>query len=243
MLIFPPDLRHKFEKIKLRKLSHDEKKIFFALARNVIEDIFEVGQGLNKPSLSPDGSTQHKKKKIKSSTAAMKYCAKSPVIQGKSQDEKSSRLNPTVRDDVEITGYTPSSPKWASPNTVKRRRMWDMSHKHTAAVNQNVPVNQMTAVNQTAAVNRVGPGTSPVTGKSGPRRVSPPRFRGRSIPVATTTWGSRGEGNVLGRGGEVGNRRKGKNTASGIESRYENCFISEPKHWRSRVVNFMKLLV
>ncbi|KAK2174929.1 hypothetical protein NP493_765g00012 [Ridgeia piscesae] len=195
------DLRHKFEKIKLRKLSHDEKKIFFALARNVIEDIFDVGQGLNKPLLSPDGSTQHKKKKIKPSTAAMKYC----------RDEKSSRLNPTVRDDVEITGFTPSSPKWASPNTGKRRRMWDMSHKHTAAVNQNVPVNQMTAVNQTAAVNRVGPGTSPVT-------VSPPRFRGRSRPVATTTWGSRGEGNVLGRGGEVGNRRKGKNTASGIES-------------------------
>lgn len=233
------DLRHKFEKIKLRKLSQDEKKIFFALARNVIEDIFDVGREMNKPSLSPDGSMSQKKKKKKSLTADTKQRSKrstgskSPILHmgsvfTESREEKSSRLNPVVVDDVERIGNTPPSSKWGSIDTRKRRRIWGASdNKHTADVNQNVTVNQMAAVNQRAAVNQVDPGASPVARKSGPRRISPPRFKSRSKLVETGTWGSRGDGYVLGRGGEGGYRRHRKNAASGIESRYEHCSQSE----------------
>ena len=218
-----PDLRHKFEKIKQRKLSQDEKKIFFALARNIIEDIFDVGRGTNKLSLSPDGSTCQKERKLH--TADMKQCVKSrtdskpPAFHSRSvkaefakgQKGKSSCQISNAGDDVKITGFTPSFPNWASPNSRKRQRLQDTSvNKHTAAVNQMAAVNQ---VDLASSVPRT----------SGPRRVSPPRIKSRSRQsVAMGTWGSRGGGHVLGRGGDDGRRRNGKNArnaAPEVESR------------------------
>ncbi|KAI0231139.1 hypothetical protein LSAT2_018469 [Lamellibrachia satsuma] len=200
------NLRHKFEKIKLRKLSQDEKKIFFALARNIIEDIFDVGRGTNKLSLLPDGSTCQKERKLH--TTGMKQCVKSrtdskpPAFHSRSvkaefakgQKGKSSCQISTAGDDVKITGFTPSFPNWASPNSRKRQRLQDTSvNKHTAAVNQ---------IDLASSVPRT----------SGPRRVSPPRIKSRSRQsVAMGTWGSRGDGHVLGRGGDDGRRRNGKN--------------------------------
>ena len=61
----------------------------------------------------------------------------------------------------------------------------------------------------------------PVARTSGPRRVSPPRLKGRSRqPVGPGVWASRGEGHVLGGGGGGGGNGHGR-TATNLVSQVE----------------------